>query len=311
MSAYYGSILQGALLTVAVSLAALAVAVLLGLLGAAAKLSGRRALMVPATLYTTVIRGIPELVLMLLVFYGGSIGLNALIEALGSELSINIEPFSAGVLTLGFIYGAYMTETFRGAILSIPKGQFEAAAAYGMSPRQILLRITLPQMLRYALPGVTNNWLVLIKATAGKPDKAGIFNNAAQIWNHNLFWASLKPGGSKPSGALKERLDADLGGLDKFRQDFAAAAIAQFGSGWAWLVLDEGKLKIVKTSNAETPLTQGKTCLLTLDVWEHAYYLDYQNKRAEYVNAVIDKLLNWDFAAQQLAASQPGKGTKR
>jgi arginine/ornithine transport system permease protein len=166
LSAYYGSILQGALLTVAVSLAALAVAVLLGLLGAAAKLSGRRALMVPATLYTTVIRGIPELVLMLLVFYGGSIGLNALIEALGSELSINIEPFSAGVLTLGFIYGAYMTETFRGAILSIPKGQFEAAAAYGMSPRQILLRITLPQMLRYALPGVTNNWLVLIKATA-------------------------------------------------------------------------------------------------------------------------------------------------
>ena len=151
----------------------------------------------------------------------------------------------------------------------------------------------------------------VIKATAGKPDKAGIFNNAAQIWNHNLFWASLKPGGSKPSGALKERLDADLGGLDKFRQDFAAAAIAQFGSGWAWLVLDEGKLKIVKTSNAETPLTQGKTCLLTLDVWEHAYYLDYQNKRAEYVNAVIDKLLNWDFAAQQFAASQPGKGTKR
>lgn len=166
MSAYYGSILQGALLTVAVSLAALAVAVLLGLLGAAAKLSGRRALALPATLYTTVIRGIPELVLMLLVFYGGSMGLNALIEALGSEMSINIEPFSAGVLTLGFIYGAYMTETFRGAILSIPKGQFEAAAAYGMSPRQILLRITLPQMLRYALPGVTNNWLVLIKATA-------------------------------------------------------------------------------------------------------------------------------------------------
>ena len=166
MSAYYGSILHGALLTVAVSLAALAVAVLLGLLGAAAKLSGRRALVLPATLYTTVIRGIPELVLMLLVFYGGSIGLNALIEALGSELSIDIEPFSAGVLTLGFIYGAYMTETFRGAILSIPKGQFEAAAAYGMSPRQILLRITLPQMLRYALPGVTNNWLVLIKATA-------------------------------------------------------------------------------------------------------------------------------------------------
>ena len=166
MSAYYGSILNGALLTVAVSLSALVVAVLLGLLGAAAKLSGRRYLVLPATAYTTVIRGIPELVLMLLVFYGGSIGLNALIEALGSEVVINIEPFTAGVLTLGFIYGAYMTETFRGAILAIPKGQFEAAAAYGMRPRQVLLRITLPQMVRYALPGVTNNWLVLIKATA-------------------------------------------------------------------------------------------------------------------------------------------------
>ena len=166
MSAYYGSILHGALLTMAVSLAALAVAVLLGLLGAAARLSGRRALRVPATLYTTVIRGIPDLVLMLLVFYGGSIGLNAVIETLGSELTIDIEPFTAGVATLGFIYGAYMTETFRGAILAIPKGQFEAAAAFGMSPGQVLLRITLPQMLRHALPGFTNNWLVLIKATA-------------------------------------------------------------------------------------------------------------------------------------------------
>ncbi len=166
MSAYYGSILHGALLTVGVSLSALVVAVLLGLLGAAAKLSGRRYLVLPATAYTTVIRGIPELVLMLLVFYGGSIGLNALIEALGSELTIDIEPFTAGVLTLGFIYGAYMTETFRGAILAIPKGQFEAAAAFGMRPLQILLRITVPQMVRYALPGVTNNWLVLIKATA-------------------------------------------------------------------------------------------------------------------------------------------------
>ncbi|MDP2369389.1 ABC transporter permease [Rhodoferax sp.] len=166
MSAYYLSILSGALLTVGVSLSALLVAVALGLLGAAAKLSRRRYLVWPATLYTTVIRGIPELVLMLLVFYGGSIGLNAMIEAMGSEFAINIEPFTAGVLTLGFIYGAYMTETFRGAILSIPQGQLEAAAAFGMRPWQILLRITLPLMVRYALPGVTNNWLVLIKATA-------------------------------------------------------------------------------------------------------------------------------------------------
>jgi arginine/ornithine transport system permease protein len=166
LSAYYGSILHGALLTVAVSLAALAVSVLLGLLGAAAKLSGRRLLMMLATAYTTLIRGIPELVLMLLVFYGGSLGLNALTEALGLEGTINIEPFTAGVLTLGFIYGAYMTETFRGAILAIPKGQFEAARAYGMRAGQVLWRITLPQMVRYALPGLTNNWLVLIKATA-------------------------------------------------------------------------------------------------------------------------------------------------
>jgi arginine/ornithine transport system permease protein len=119
-----------------------------------------------ATVYTTIIRGIPELVLMLLVFYGGTIGVNTLLEMAGSEATLDINPFTAGVLTLGFIYGAYMTETFRGAILSIPRGQFEAAAAFGMGPVQIFLRITAPQMVRYALPGFTNNWLVLIKATA-------------------------------------------------------------------------------------------------------------------------------------------------
>ena len=141
-------------------------AVVLGLLGASAKLSGRPVLVGLATVYTTVIRGIPELVLMLLVFYGGTIGINNLLEALGSEESIDINPFLAGVLTIGFIYGAYMTETFRGAILAIPKGQMEAAWAFGMSRRQTFLRITAPQMVRYALPGFTNNWLVLIKATA-------------------------------------------------------------------------------------------------------------------------------------------------
>jgi arginine/ornithine transport system permease protein len=166
LSDYYWSILNGALLTVGVSLAALAVSIALGLLGAAAKLSGNQPLVALATVYTTIIRGIPELVLMLLVFYGGSIGINNLLEMSGTGITLDIEPFSAGVLTLGFIYGAYMTETFRGAILSIPRGQFEAAAAFGMGPVQAFLRITLPQMVRYALPGFTNNWLVLIKATA-------------------------------------------------------------------------------------------------------------------------------------------------
>ena len=166
MSDYYLSILHGALLTVAVSIASLCVSTVLGLLGATAKLSNKRPLVWVATLYTTVIRGIPELVLMLLVFYGAAIGLNSLFEAIGSDFVLDLNPFVAGVATLGFIYGAYMTETFRAAILSIPRGQMEAAWAFGMSPLQTFLRITLPQMVRYALPGYTNNWLVLIKATA-------------------------------------------------------------------------------------------------------------------------------------------------
>lgn len=166
MSSYYTSILQGAVLTVGVSLAALLVSVILGLAGAGAKLSGRPVLVALATVYTTIIRGIPELVLMLLVFYGGTIGLNNLLEAMGSEATVDINPFLAGVLTIGFIYGAFMTETFRGAILAIPKGQAEAAWAFGMGRTQTFLRITAPQMVRYALPGFTNNWLVLIKATA-------------------------------------------------------------------------------------------------------------------------------------------------
>ena len=166
MNAYYFSILQGSLMTVAVALASLALAVLFGLLGAAARLSQSRTASVAGTIYTTVIRGIPDLVLMLLVFYGGTMGLNYLVSALGGKGSVDINPFVAGVLTLGFIYGAYMTETFRGAILAIPRGQSEAALAFGMGRTQTFMRIIAPQMVRYALPGFTNNWLVLIKSTA-------------------------------------------------------------------------------------------------------------------------------------------------
>ena len=166
MNGYFQSILEGAWLTVTVSLASLGVSVLLGLLGAWAKLSALRAWRWSAMVYTTVIRGVPDLVLMLLIYYGGTMGLNALIEAAGSDAFIDINPWWAGVLTIGFIYGAYMTETFRGAWLAVPKGQIEAAWAMGMSPWQTFARIVWPQLMRYALPGLTNNWLVLIKTTA-------------------------------------------------------------------------------------------------------------------------------------------------
>ena len=142
----------------------------------------------------------------------------------------------------------------------------------------------------------------IITETAGKGDKAGIFNNAAQIWNHTFYWHCLKPnGGGKPTGRIAAMIDSDLGGYDKFKTDFAQTCITQFGSGWGWLVAEAGKLKLVKTPNAETPFTKGQTPLLTIDVWEHAYYLDYQNKRPDHVNAVIDKLLNWDFAVENLS----------
>jgi arginine/ornithine transport system permease protein len=166
MSGYYIGILQGTLVSVAVALVSLAVAVVLGLLTTAARLSKHRPYVWLATVYATVMRGIPELVLMLLVFYGGTMGLNHVLMLLGSASSIDINPFVAGVLTLGVVYGAYMSETFRGAILAIPAGQAEAAQAFGMQRRHIFFRIILPQMVRYALPGFSNNWLVLIKATA-------------------------------------------------------------------------------------------------------------------------------------------------
>jgi Fe-Mn family superoxide dismutase len=141
----------------------------------------------------------------------------------------------------------------------------------------------------------------LITATTGQADKVAIFNNAAQVWNHNFYWRSLQPkGGGAPPAALKTMIEAAFGDLAACRKELATAATTQFGSGWAWLVLDAGKLKVVRTGNAETPLTAGMTPLLTIDVWEHAYYLDYQNRRADYVNAVLDKLINWGFAAENL-----------
>ena len=160
------SLIEGASVTLAVALSSLVVAALLGLTGALAKLSRSRIAQALAGTYTTVIRGVPDLVLMLLVFYGGQVAVNTVAPMLGHEDYIDIDPFVAGVLTIGFIFGAYLTEAFRGAFLAVPPGQREAGLAFGMSPRQVLWRITLPQMLRHALPGISNNWLVLIKSTA-------------------------------------------------------------------------------------------------------------------------------------------------
>ncbi|WP_299393654.1 superoxide dismutase [Pelagibius sp.] len=126
----------------------------------------------------------------------------------------------------------------------------------------------------------------------------GLFNQAAQIWNHTFFWNSMKPaGGGAPDGALAQAIDAAFGSLDAFKEQFKAAGVGQFGSGWVWLVKDNGGLKIVTSGNAETPLTDGQTPLLTCDVWEHAYYLDYQNRRPDFIQAFLDNLVNWDFAA--------------
>jgi len=141
----------------------------------------------------------------------------------------------------------------------------------------------------------------IIAKTAGKADKAAIFNNAAQTWNHTFYWRSLSAkGGGEPPAALKKRIEASFGTFDACKKELAATALAQFGSGWAWLVLDGDKLKVVKTGNAEVPMSTGMKPLLTIDVWEHAYYLDYQNRRVDYVNAVLDKLINWDFAVENL-----------
>ncbi|MFZ0407162.1 MAG: superoxide dismutase [Cyanobium sp.] len=143
-----------------------------------------------------------------------------------------------------------------------------------------------------------------ITAVAGDTAKAGIFNNAAQVWNHSFYWQCIKPGGGgAPSGDLAARIDADFGSFDAFKDQFKTAGATQFGSGWAWLVLDGGTLKVTKTANADLPLAHGQQALLTMDVWEHAYYLDYQNRRPDYMSTFLDKLVNWDFVAANLAAA--------
>ena len=135
----------------------------------------------------------------------------------------------------------------------------------------------------------------VVRASQGK-----LFNNAGQAWNHDFYWKSLSPQRQRPSGALLSRIDADFGSYDRFAEAFAAAAAAQFGSGWAWLVESGGKLQIQTTANADTPMARGIRCLLTLDVWEHAYYVDYRNQRDRYLSAVIGERLNWKFAEQNL-----------
>ncbi len=144
----------------------------------------------------------------------------------------------------------------------------------------------------------------VILAVAGDASKAGIFNNAAQVWNHTFYWQSMKPGGGgQPSGALLDKINADFGSFEAFVEAFKAAGATQFGSGWAWLVLENGSLKVTKTANADLPLAHGQKALLTMDVWEHAYYLDFQNRRPDYISTFLDKLANWDFAAANLAAA--------
>lgn len=144
----------------------------------------------------------------------------------------------------------------------------------------------------------------VIRSTYGDASKVGIFNNAAQVWNHTFFWNSLKPGGGgAPTGELAAKIDAAFGSFDAFKEEFTKAATTQFGSGWAWLVEEAGTLKITKTPNAENPLVHGQKPLLTLDVWEHAYYIDFRNARPAFIKNFLDNLVNWDFAAQNLAGA--------
>jgi superoxide dismutase, Fe-Mn family len=141
----------------------------------------------------------------------------------------------------------------------------------------------------------------IIHATAQKADKVGIFNNAAQVWNHTFYWHCMKPqGGGQPTGAIKDMIAKTFGSYEAFATEFKQAALTQFGSGWAWLVLEKDALRIMKTPNADTPMVHGVTALLTCDVWEHAYYLDYQNRRPDYVDTFLAHLINWDFVNQNI-----------
>jgi Fe-Mn family superoxide dismutase len=149
----------------------------------------------------------------------------------------------------------------------------------------------------------------IIVATHHDDSKTMIFNNAAQVWNHNFFWSCLnKEGGGEPEGDLKKAIGHDFGGVDKFAKEFKEAATTQFGSGWAWLVFDAGRLKVIKTANAVNPIAGGQTALATCDVWEHAYYLDYQNRRPDFVQAFLDNLINWDFVAENFAKAMEKAG---
>ncbi|HEX5362054.1 MAG TPA: superoxide dismutase [Fluviicoccus sp.] len=143
----------------------------------------------------------------------------------------------------------------------------------------------------------------VIKLSAGDAAKVGIFNNAAQIWNHTFYWHCMKPnGGGKPTGAIAAKIDADFGSYEKFVELFTAAATTQFGSGWAWLVLGaDGKLAVTKTANADLPMAHGQKALLTIDVWEHAYYIDFRNLRPKYIGTFLESLVNWDFVNANLA----------
>jgi len=140
----------------------------------------------------------------------------------------------------------------------------------------------------------------IIRKTAAAPERVALFNASAQLWNHNFYWSSMRAkGGGKPGGALAEGIERDFGGYEAFRKEFLAAATGQFGSGWVWLVRGtDNRLAVVKTANADTPMAHGIACLLCCDIWEHAYYLDWQNRRADYVNAWLDRLVNWDFVAR-------------